>query len=332
MSVEYKDYYKLLGVSRESSKDEISKAYKKLARKYHPDLNPNNKEAEDKFKDINEAYEVLRDDEKRRLYDQLGPNWKHGQQFQGAPGFEGFNFGPGGGNFNFSSSGGAGGAFSDFFEMIFGGMRGGQPGGSQSGQFGGSGFGADPFAGFSSRGGMPQRGGDIETSITLSLEEVYSGGKKNITLQGRSGDVKSLEVNIPRGVKPGARIRLAGQGQPGISGGGAGDLYLKVQISAHSKYKIDGNNIIYALPLAPWEAALGAKIRVPTLDGEVELNIQPGTGSGRKLRLRDRGLGSGAGRGDQLVMVEIVLPEKMSEDEEKLWRELAGKSKFKARG
>lgn len=327
MSVEYKDYYKLLGVSRESSKDEIGKAYKKLARKYHPDLNPNNKEAESKFKEINEAYEVLRDDEKRRLYDQLGPNWEHGQQFQGAPGFEGFNFNPGGGgSFSFSSSGGAGG-FSDFFEMIFGGMgRGGQPQGGRAG------FGADPFSGFSSRGDAPRRGGDIETTITLSLEDAYNGGKKNITLQGSAGDSKSLEVNIPRGVKPGARIRLSGQGQPGVYGGADGDLYLKVQIAPHGKYRVDGNNIVYTLPLAPWEAALGAKVRVPTLDGEVELNIQPGTGSGRKLRLRGRGLGSGANCGDQLVLVEILTPEKLDSEEEELWRKLAEKSKFKARG
>lgn len=327
MSVKYKDYYKLLGVERGSSKDEISKAYKKLARKYHPDLNPNNKEAENRFKDINEAYEVLKDDEKRRLYDQLGPNWEHGQQFQGAPGFEGFNFGQGG-SYTFTSGGPGSGAFSDFFEMIFGGM--GRSGGF-SGQTGGAGFGADPFSGFSSRGTGPQRGGDIESSITLSLEDAYRGGKKSITLQGSGGDSRSLEVNIPRGIKPGARIRLAGQGYPGFSGGPAGDLYLKVQIAPHARYKLEGSNILYTLPLAPWEAVLGAKVRVPTLDGEVELNIKPGTGSGRRLRLRDRGLGSGANRGDQLVLVEIVAPEHLSQEEETLWRQLAAKSNFKAR-
>ncbi|MBQ4133181.1 MAG: DnaJ domain-containing protein [Desulfovibrionaceae bacterium] len=325
MSVKYKDYYKLLGVERGSSKDEIGKAYKKLARKYHPDLNPNNKEAENKFKDINEAYEVLKDDEKRRLYDQLGPDWEHGQQFRGAPGFEGFNFGQGG-TYNFSSGGGGSGAFSDFFEMIFGNM-------GQGGSFSqaGSAFGADPFAGFSTRGMGAQRGGDIETNITLNLEDAYRGGKKSITLQGSGGDSRSLEVNIPRGVKPGARIRLAGQGRPGLSGGPAGDLYLKVEISPHPQYRLEGSNIVYTLSLAPWEAALGSKVRVPTLDGEVELNIKPGTGSGRRLRLRDRGLGSGANRGDQLVLIEIAVPEQLSPAEEALWRELAAKSNFRAR-
>ena len=332
MGVEYKDYYKLLGVERTTSKEDIAKAYKKLARQYHPDLNPNNKEAESKFKEIKEAYEVLRDDEKRRLYDQLGPNWEHGQNFQGAPGFEGFNFN--GANFSFGGSGagpGGAGGFSDFFEMIFGGAHNAGP----NAGYGANQFGADPFGSFGgNRGGRApkRRGSDIETSITLTLEDAYRGGKKNITLQGSAGDSRSLEVSIPRGMKPGGRIRLAGQGQPGFNGGQTGDLYLKVQIAPHSQYNIEGNNIIYTLPLAPWEAALGAKVRVPTLDGEVELSIAPGTGSGRKLRLRDRGLGSGHNRGDQLVVVQIQVPSKMDDSEKELWQALAEKSSFKARG
>ena len=332
MSVEYKDYYKLLGVERTTSKEDIAKAYKKLARKYHPDLNPNNKDAESKFKEINEAYEVLRDEEKRRLYDQLGPNWEHGQNFQGAPGFEGFNFN--GGNFTFGGSGaGAGGAggFSDFFEMIFGGPHGAGP----NAGYGSNQFGADPFGAFGAHhaGRSPKkRGSDIETSISLTLEDAYRGGKKNVTLQGNAGDTRSLEISIPRGMKPGGRIRLAGQGQPGFNGGPAGDLYLKVQIAPHNLYNIEANNIIYTLPLAPWEAALGAKVRVPTLDGEVELSIAPGTGSGRKLRLRDRGLGTGNNRGDQLVVVQIQVPNSMDEAEKELWQALAEKSSFKPRG
>lgn len=328
MGVEYKDYYKLLGVERSSSKDDIAKAYKKLARKYHPDLNPNNKDAEEKFKEINEAYEVLRDEKKRGLYDQLGPNWEHGQNFQGSPGFEGFNFGDG--NFSFSSAGGGGG-FSDFFEMIFGGARGTNRG-PAGGGYSQAGFGADPFGAFSGRGAA-QRGGDVESNISLNLEDAYRGGSKNITLSARgSNESRSLEVSIPRGVRQGARIRLAGQGQPGIGGGPAGDLYLKVQIAPHPLYKLEGNNIIYNLPLAPWEAALGSKVRVPTLDGEVDLNIAPGTGSGKKMRLRDRGLGSGSNKGDQLVVVQIQVPTKMDEAEKELWQKLAETSKFKARG
>ena len=345
MGVEYKDYYKLLGVERTSANEDIAKAYKKLARKYHPDLNPNNKDAESKFKEINEAYEVLRDEEKRRMYDQLGPNWQHGQNFQGAPGFEGFNFD--GANFSFGGGGAGGhggaGGFSDFFEMIFGGARGGAGPGAGGAGYSSNQFGADPFAAFggrhSSQGQGPgqraaRRGGDIESNLTLSLEDAYRGGKKNITLQGNAGDTRSLEVSIPRGVKPGARIRLANQGQPGFNGGPAGDLYLKVQIAPHSQYNIEGNNIIYNLPLAPWEAVLGAKVRVPTLDGEIELSIAPGTGSGRKLRLRDRGLGGlgpGNNRGDQLVVVQIQVPTNLDDAEKALWQELAEKSSFKAR-
>lgn len=336
MAVEYKDYYKLLGVERSSAKEDISKAYKKLARKYHPDLNPNNKEAESRFKEINEAYEVLKDDEKRRLYDQLGPNWEHGQHFQSPPGFEGYNFGGpgnmGGGEYHFSSQGFGG--FSDFFEMIFGGagnMGGGPRNTKGAGQhFGNAHFGADPFGAYSGQGGSA-RGGDAESTLTLSLEEAYRGGNKAITLQSQTGETRNLEVFIPRGVKPGARIRLAGQGQTGFGGGSAGDLYLKVQIAPHELFKLEGNNIVYTLPLAPWEAALGSTVRVPTLDGEVDLNIPAGTGSGRRLRLRDRGLGSGASKGVQYVAVQIQTPEKLSEAEKELWQKLAEISSFKAR-
>lgn len=335
MAVEYKDYYKLLGVERNSPKEDISKAYKKLARKYHPDLNPNNKEAESRFKEINEAYEVLKDDEKRRLYDQLGPNWEHGQNFQSPPGFEGYNFGGGpgsgmgGGEYHFSSQGFSG--FSDFFEMIFGGAGAGFKNAKPGGQhFGGAHFGADPFGAYSGQTASA-RGGDAESSLNLTLEEAYRGGNKAITLQSQSGETRNLEVFIPRGVKPGARIRLAGQGQAGFGGGAAGDLYLKVQIAPHALFKLEGNNVIYTLPLAPWEAALGSTVRVPTLDGEVDLNIPAGTSSGRRLRLRDRGLGSGENKGVQYVTVQIQVPEKMSEAEKELWQKLAETSAFRPR-
>ena len=207
--------------------------------------------------------------------------------------------------------------------------------GGAGGRYNSAHFGADPFGSFGGQQGArapKRRGSDIETTLSLSLEDAYHGGKKNITLQGNAGDSKSLEVSIPRGMKAGGRIRLAGQGQPGFNGGPAGDLYLKVQIAPHSLYNLEGSNIIYTLPLAPWEAALGTKVRVPTLDGEVELSIAPGTGSGRKLRLRDRGLGTGNNRGDQLVVVQIQVPNSMDEAEKELWQALAEKSSFKPRG
>ncbi len=334
MSVEYKDYYKILGVSKNASQEEIGKAYKKLARKYHPDLNPNDKDSEDKFKQINEANEVLKDPEKRKLYDQLGPNWEHGQHFQPPPGFENvrFHFGGGGGGADFDASG-----FSDFFETLFGGggfSRGGfsQGGFSQAG-FGGPGGGFGPQSGYSRR---PRKGQDVAATLDLTLEEAFRGGSKTVSLQeqmpGQPPATKTLNVNIPAGVKNGAKIRLAGQGAPGAGGGSAGDLYLKIHILPHHHFSLDGANIIHDLSLAPWEAALGATVRVPTLDGEVDLTIRPGMDSGQKLRLRGRGLGQGANKGDQFVRVLIKTPKDMKGKEKQLWEELAGISGFKPRG
>jgi curved DNA-binding protein len=322
MGVEYKDYYKLLGVSRNASQDELSKAYKKLARKYHPDLNSGDKNAENKFKDLNEAYEVLKDEEKRKLYDQLGPNWQHGQNFQRPPGFENFNFNNynnmenmGGGSFDASS-------FSDFFETLFGG--GGMGGASGRG---GQSFGPDPFGNYSRK---TRRGKDVEAELALSLEEAYRGGRKTISLTTSQGK-KSLEVNIPAGVKEGARIRLAGQGETGASGQN-GDLYLRVRLQPHPDFALEQNNLVYDLAIAPWEAALGATLRVPTLEGHVEISIPPGSSSGKKLRLRGRGLGSGAAKGDEYIRISIRVPEKPSEREKELWEKLAETSNFKARG
>ncbi len=319
MSVEYKDYYKILGVNKSSSQDEISKAYKKLARKYHPDLNPNDKDAENKFKEMNEAYEVLKDPEKRKLYDQLGPNWQHGQNFQPPPGYENahFNFQGGGGGFDASG-------FSDFFETIFGGM------GGRQGGFGGPG--GDYFR---QSGPRPRRGRDAEAQIELSLEEAYRGGGKAINLQeqvpGQMPRTKTLQVTVPAGVKNGAKIRLSGQGNPGMGGGQAGDLYLKIRIAPHPVYTLDDNNVVYDLPLAPWEAALGAKVRVPTLDGDVDITIPAGSDSGQKLRLRGRGLGQGAKKGDQFVRLVIKSPKNLTDEEKALWQKLADGSGFTPR-
>lgn len=324
--MEYKDYYKLLGVSRSASKDEIAKAFKKLARKYHPDLNPNDKAAETKFKEINEAYEVLKDEKKRKLYDQFGSDWEHGQNFQPPPGYENMNFGGGGGGF----PGGAGG-FSDFFETIFGGAAGG--GGSFRGGFQQGGF---PGGGFQER---PRRGRDSEASYELTLDEAYKGGTKSITLQeqvtGPEGiprmTTKTLEVNVPPGVKDGQKIRLAGQGNPGMSGGPKGDLYLKIRLIPHSLFKVNDSDVILDLPLAPWEAVLGTTARIPTLEGAVEMKIPPGIGSGKKLRIKGRGLGSGAKKGDQFVRIMVQVPDKLTDEEKELWEQLKEQSDFKPR-
>lgn len=312
MAVSYKDYYKLLGVERTASADEIAKAYKKLARKYHPDLNPGDTTAEENFKEINEAYEVLKDTEKRKLYDQLGPDWQHGQQFQGAPGFENAHF-----TFNGQSFDGAG--FSDFFESLFGQATRGQR--SSRG-----GFGPDPFGGFSSR---PRRGRDVEAEISLSLEDAVKGGRRTITLAGSQGE-RTLEVNIPAGIREGAKLRLAGQGDS-VPGGTSGDLFLRIKYLPHPVFQVEGDTLACDLPLAPWEAALGVKARVPTLDGDVELNIPAGSSSGRKIRLRGKGLGSGAARGDQMVRVMIKVPGMLTDRERELWQALAQGSSFKAR-
>ncbi|MDC0335694.1 DnaJ domain-containing protein [Pseudodesulfovibrio sp.] len=326
--MEYKDYYKLLGVSRSASRDEIAKAFKKLARKYHPDLNPNNDTAEAKFKEINEAYEVLKDEKKRKLYDQFGSNWEHGQNFQPPPGYENMNYGGGG----FPGGGGAG--FSDFFETIFGGAPGGGPGGASfrggfSQGFGGGG-------GFQQR---PRRGQNSEATYELTLDEAFRGGKKSITLQeqvtGPEGiprmTTKTLEVNVPQGIKDGQKIRLTGQGNPGVAGGAKGDLYLKIKLLPHPMFKVSDSDVVLDLILAPWEAALGTTLRVPTLDGAVEMKIPAGMGSGKKLRIKGKGLGSGAKRGDQFVRIMIQVPDRLSDEEKELWESLQEKSTFKPR-
>ena len=310
MAVSYNDYYQLLGIERSASGDEIARAFKKLARKHHPDLNAGNAQAEEKFKEVNEAYEVLKDPEKRKLYDQLGHNWKHGQQFQGAPGFE---------NMHFSFNGGDASGFSDFFDMIFG----------QSAQGGGraGNFGPDPFGGFSAR---QRRGRNVEAEFAISLEDAVKGGRRTLALSGPGGE-RTLEVNIPAGIREGAKLRLAGQGSPAPGGGASGDLLLHIRFAPHPHFQVDGDNLLCDLPLAPWEAALGVQARIPTLEGEAELQVPAGTSSGRKFRLRGKGMGAGARRGDLLARVQIMLPETTTEREQQLWKELAAASSFKAR-
>lgn len=327
MSVKYKDYYKILGVEKSAAREEINKAYKKLARKHHPDLNQGDKKSEERFKELNEAYEVLKDPEKRKMYDQLGPNWQDGQNFQRPPGFENVHFNFGGSGADFGGSG-----FSDFFETLFG-RSGGFGGASFSG---GSGFGGSSYAGGNPFGGgfggfsqQARKGNDVEAKLSLTLEEAYHGGKKALTLSGGPGAApRSLEVNIPAGMKSGARIRLAGQGDPGVNGGPAGDMYLKVAIHSHPHFHIDDADVIYDLHLPPWDAALGVIATVPTVSGKVEIKIAPGTSSGKKLRLRGKGLGSGKGKGDQIVRVAIDVHEPATDEVKEIWeklRDMAGR-------
>src|SRR6266496_4192853 len=349
MAVRYKDYYEVLGVPRTASEAEIKKAFRKLAREYHPDVAKNKKQAEEKFKEINEAYEVLGDPAKRKKYDELGPNWQAGADFRPPPGWEGFSGGrpfsgrgPRGEEYEFHF-GGTG--FSDFFEQLFGSMGG----------RGGPGFGQG--AGMGEEDVGRERGRDIEGDIMVTLEEAMRGSVRSVSVRhgvpcshcggtgqrarhvcnvcGGTGQVAKTEtyqVKIPAGVSEGQRLRVAGRGEAGLGGGKAGDLYLRVRFARHPDFDIDGHNLIYEAELAPWEAVLGANISVPTLNGRVNIRIPPGTQAGQKLRVRGRGLPQrGGSSGDLIVVTTVEVPSQVSESERKLWEQLARESKFNPR-
>jgi DnaJ-class molecular chaperone len=334
MAVKYQDYYEILGVARTATADEIKKAYRTLARKYHPDVNPGDATAEEKFKEIGEAYAVLSDPEKRKHYDQLGANWKAGADFTPPPGWEG-------GRVDISDLGdlfGAGrgmGGFSDFFEMLFGAQRGRRTG-----------------------AGFAMRGQDIEAAIDCSLEEAHHGGTRAITLQtmavcptcngsgvrekqpcttcrgtGVVTQPKTLEVTIPAGVRPGSVMRLAGQGAPGAGNAPAGDLLLHVRLRPHPLFHVlDEGDVEIELPVAPWEAALGAKVRVPTIEGAVDMTVPAGAQSGQRLRLRGQGLRRrGSGRGDQYVRLKLVNPPTLTDSERAAFEQLSAASRFNPR-
>jgi curved DNA-binding protein len=309
MAVGYRDYYEVLGVSRDASAEEIQAAYRRLARQYHPDVNKD-PGAEDRFKEIAEAYEVLRDPEKRERYDRLGPNWRAGQDVGSAPGsdgFEGFDdvrVGFGGGDF-----GGA--DFSDFFEGLFGGRTRARRG-ARAGGFG---------SGFSTRGS------DQEVVLELSLEEAAAGGTRQVSL----ADGRTYEVNIPPGVRDDQRIRLAGEGGRGLSGGPPGDLFLRVRLKPHPRFRLNGRDLELDVPVAPWEAALGATVDVPTLHGHARLKVPAHSSCGRRLRLRGEGMPSERGAGDLYAVVEIVVPKRLRREERRLYERLAEVSKFEPR-
>ncbi|QOY61832.1 DnaJ domain-containing protein [Lysobacter sp. H21R4] len=288
----FKDYYDTLGVEPSAGEAEIKTAYRRLARKYHPDVSKESN-AEEKFKAVNEAYEALRDPQKRAAYDQLrSRGYRPGDEVRAPPG--GFDFGGGQGGPDFEevfAGGGAGGGFSDFFETLF---RRGQAGHG------------DPFGAQRGRPGAgPHRTPDTRAKLSVSLETVYAGDTVRVSVHG-----KTLDVKIPKGIGPGQVIRLAGQGANG------GALLLEIEYSAHPQFEVDGRNIIHVLPIAPWEAALGATVSVPTLGGAVELKIPAKSEAGAKLRLRGRGLPAAAGAGDQIVELEVLAPAAKTKQQE----------------
>lgn len=308
MAVGYHDYYETLGVPRDASADDIRRAYRKLARENHPDVNKD-PGAEDRFKDVTEAYEVLRDPEKRQRYDHLGANWRAGQDVSGAQGFRDGGF-PGGGFGDVRVDFGQGGEFSDFFQDLFGDRR-----------RAGAGRGGDGFGGFA------MRGADHEAVLDLTLEEAAAGRSRHITL----GDGRGYDVAIPKGVRDGQRIRLAGQGGPGIEGGPSGDLFLRVRIAPHPRFRVEGNDLHVDLPVSPSEAALGARVPVPTLTGTARVLVPAGSSSGRRLRLRGEGMPtSGGGHGDLFAQVQIMVPRQLSERQRELYEQLAA-SRFDPR-
>lgn len=280
----FKDYYRILGVSREANADAIKAAYRRLARKYHPDVS-READAESRFKEVNEAYEALKDPEKRAVYDRIATEHRAGKTFRAPPGW-GSGFG----------SGHASNGFGDFFDALFRGSR-------QRGSF------------------RAQRGGDQIAAVTLTLEEAFRGGPRQVSITGPRG-LRTLKIQIPPGVTPGQRIRLAGQGEAGLAGGPAGDLYLTVEITHHRWLRLDGRDVYLDIPLAPWEAALGTTITVPTLGGPVQVSITPGSQNGQRLRLKGRGF-PGTPPGDQYLILKIHIPPLRSEREKALYKELA---------
>ncbi|WP_372966091.1 DnaJ C-terminal domain-containing protein [Marinobacter sp.] len=310
--MDFKDYYAVLGVSESATPAEIKKAYRKLARKYHPDVSKE-ADATDKFQNVGEAYEVLKDPEKRAEYDQLR---KYGARddgsFQPPPGWQSAS-GFSGGGYTEADAG----QFSDFFEQMFGGARRG--GSSAGGGFGSGGY----------RQSVKMRGEDVHARLALFLEEAMHGCDKQVSFTVRDADdqgrliprQKTLKVKIPAGMRDGQHIRLKGQGAPGIGGGEAGDLFLEIELAPHPHFTVEGGDILITVPVAPWEAALGATITVPTVGGKVNVKVPKGSSSGRKLRLKGKGF-PGKHPGDQIVILQVVMPEEHSAEANELYEKL----------
>jgi curved DNA-binding protein len=321
--MDVKDYYKTLGVSKSASQEDIKKAYRKLARKHHPDVNPGDQAAEERFKEINEAYEVLSDAEKRKKYDQFGAQWQQYERTGGRP--EDFNWGqwqpsPGAGGASYRTVNpeefeelfGSAGGFSDFFETLFGRQRARQPGG---------------FGQREAYQPRPRSGQDTEHTLQISLEEAFHGATR--TLEWEDG--RRIEAKIPRGVDTGSRVRLRGQGEPGRAGGAAGDLYLRIEVLPHDRFTREGDNLRVTIPVELFTALLGGKAAVSTLDKTVNLDIPPETANGKTFRLRGLGmprLKNPDERGDLYAVAEVTLPRNLSQREKELvqeWQELRKK-------
>ncbi|MCB1855528.1 MAG: DnaJ domain-containing protein [Pseudomonadales bacterium] len=309
--MEFKDYYKILGVDADADDKAIKAAYRKLARKYHPDVSAE-EDAESKFKEVSEAYEVLRDKEKRAEYDVA-------RQYGGARGFEpppGWQGGGAGGDYQGDFQGG----FSDFFEEVFG----------QAGHGSRQGY---------SRQHFTRRGEDIELVLAIFLEDAFKGESRTISYEVPSFDdagrlvrePRTLKVKIPAGVTEGERIRLKGQGAPGIGEAPAGDLYLHIRFAPHPLYLVEGSDLTITVPVAPWEAALGCKLTVPTLEGDINLTVPASSQNGKRMRVRGKGLGRGDKRGDLYVVLRVTMPETASEKEKALWQQLAEAARFDPR-
>lgn len=315
--MDYHDYYKTMGVTRDATQDEIKREYRKLARKYHPDVT-DDPEGEKRFKEIGEAYAVLKDTEKRAAYDQLGANWKAGQDFNPPPGWdEGFEFS--GTENGFSGAGGAGfdgGHYSDFFESLFGN--------------------AYAQGGFAGGRGQPAQAQDKHARIAIDLHDSYNGSSRTISLGipevTADGHVitreRKLNVKIPKGIRNGQTIRLAGQG--GAGDGHAGDLYLEIEIREDKRYRVDGKDVYMKLPVAPWEAALGARVTVPVPSGDLDLKIPAGSRQGRKLRMKGKGIPAKQA-GDFYVVLDIVLPPADSDEAKALYKKMSEEMAFNPR-
>ena len=315
--MEFKDYYDIMGVKRDATLDELKRSYRKLARKYHPDVSQE-AGAEAKFKEVGEAYEVLKDPEKRAAYDQLGSQWQAGQDFHPPPGWDaGFEFSGGG-----RETGGPDlDAFSDFFASLYG-----------------RDYGRGRASSTRSPGGYQARGEDHHAKVIVDLEDSYTGATRSITLQipelTADGHVttrpRTLKVRIPKGIHQGQQIRLAGQGGAGYGGGEAGDLYLEMEFSPNGQYRVEGADVYLDLPLAPWEAALGATVKVPTPSGAVDLKVPPNSQAGKKLRLKGRGIPSRKA-GDLYVVLQIALPPADSEEHRRIYQRMKQEFTFNPR-
>lgn len=319
--MEYKDYYKIMGLARNATPEDIKRAYRKLSRQFHPDISKE-KNAEARFKEIGEAYEVLKDPQKRTAYDQLGANWKAGQDFRPPPQWNtGAEHAGRGFEWEFRTGGpGAEGDYSDFFETLF--RRG----------FGSGAGGPGHASAGAGRGHAASRakGQNHHAKIQIDLEDAYHGATRTVNLQVSQTDGRGqatarqhqITFNVPKGIRTGQRIRLSGQGAPGTGGGPPGDLYLEVEFSPHPLYRMDKHDVYLDLPVAPWEAALGAQVMAPTPTGQVELKIPPDSASGRKLRIKGRGL-PGSTPGDFYFVLQIALPPADSESAKTFYDSMA---------